>query len=72
MPYTELRLTAGKNMHFDVMRIGYPEEGLRLRFFIDCPFSFVTEIQLSRIDTEALIERLQEQLEYHKDKDLPE
>ena len=72
MPYTKLRLTKGKDMHFDVTRIGYPEEGLRLKFFIDCPFKFVTEVQLSRLDTEALIKRLQEQLEYHRDKELPE
>ena len=68
--FIPLRLADG--LHAKVDRIGYPDEGLRLHFFRHIPFKFHVEVQLSGRDTEALIKALQDQLNYHRDRDLPE
>lgn len=68
--HRKLRLVEG--MWVRVSRIGYEDEGIRLTFSTGMPFDFHVEVQLSRIDTEALIESLQDELERNKNRNLPE
>ena len=61
-----------KGLYCDVHRLGYEDEGIRLTFFDDKPFNLHFEVQLSKKDTEKLIEELKKELESENSKNLQE
>ena len=66
-----MSLEIAKNITCSVGRIGYNDEGIRVTFFDDMPFNCHFEIQLSRRDTEALIELLRNELLNKRSSNLP-
>jgi len=61
-----VRLELAKGLYFQLTRIGYEDEGIRLTFFDNIPFKLSFEVQLSKKDTKELIEQLKNKLEKWK------
>lgn len=58
-----IKLEIAKGLYCEVSRIGYEDEGIRLTFLDTVPYNLHFEVQLSRKDTEQIIQQLQEMLE---------
>ena len=59
------------DLHCQLSRIGYDEEGLRLTFSIGCPYEFNAEVKLSRGDARWLRDALTDALNDPRNANLP-
>jgi hypothetical protein len=64
------KLRLAPEIMWQLTRIGYPSEGIRLTFFTQVPYTFSVEIQLSAKDTERLIKALTQKLAEEKKRGL--